>query len=52
MPGPNDDVVANAPEHSSAQVLLLTTTPTPDPGLHTRLGSLQHASPGAPIADL
>ncbi|MGX1267152.1 hypothetical protein [Streptomyces phaeoluteigriseus] len=30
-----------APEHSSAQVLLLTTTPTADPALHARLGSLE-----------
>ncbi|MGX1274855.1 hypothetical protein [Streptomyces phaeoluteigriseus] len=33
-PIPGDDGDFYAPEHSSAQVLLLTTTSTPDPGLH------------------
>ncbi|MDV9177678.1 hypothetical protein R6V09_47105 [Streptomyces sp. W16] len=39
-PIPGDDDLY-APEHSSAQVLLLTTTATPDPALHARLGSLE-----------
>ncbi|WP_409468015.1 hypothetical protein [Streptomyces sp. HC307] len=30
-----------APEHPAAQVLLLTTTPTPHPALQARLGSIE-----------
>ncbi|MFF4050415.1 hypothetical protein ACFYZ5_27615 [Streptomyces chartreusis] len=37
--GEEDDLYA--PDHPSAHVLLLTTTPTPDTGLHARLGSLE-----------
>lgn len=41
MPGDDGEDDLYAPEHSSAQVLLLTTTPSPDPALHARLGSLE-----------
>ncbi|MFM9633244.1 MULTISPECIES: hypothetical protein [Streptomyces] len=41
IPGDDGEDDLYAPEHSSAQVLLLTTTSTPDPSLHTRLRSLE-----------
>lgn len=40
-PGDDGEDDLYAPEHPSAQVLLLTTTPTPDPALHARLSSLE-----------
>ena len=30
-----------APEHPAVRALLLTNTPTPEPTLHTRLGTIQ-----------
>ncbi|MGW7256958.1 hypothetical protein [Streptomyces sp. NPDC054834] len=40
IPGDEDDDLY-APEHPATQVLLLTTTPAPDPALQTRLGSIE-----------
>ncbi|MGW6894068.1 hypothetical protein [Streptomyces chartreusis] len=41
IPGDDGEDDLYAPEHLAAQVLLLTTTPTPAPALHARLGSLE-----------
>ncbi|WP_445529901.1 hypothetical protein [Streptomyces cyslabdanicus] len=41
IPGDDDEDDLYAPEHPAAQVLLLTTTPTPDPVLQTRLDSIE-----------
>ncbi|MFJ3658285.1 hypothetical protein ACIPPR_33880 [Streptomyces nigra] len=41
IPGDDDEDDLYAPEHPAAQVLLLTTTPTPDPALRTRLDSIE-----------
>ncbi|MFJ5213054.1 hypothetical protein [Streptomyces nigra] len=37
----DDDDDLYAPEHPATQVLLLATTPAPDPALQTRLGSIE-----------
>ncbi|MFI6376092.1 hypothetical protein [Streptomyces sp. NPDC050546] len=39
-PIPGDDEDLYAPEHPTVQVLLLTTTPVPDPVLQARLASI------------
>jgi hypothetical protein len=41
IPGDDGGEELYAPEHPAAQVLLLTTTPTPVPALPTRLGSIE-----------
>ena len=41
IPGNDGEDDLYAPEHPSAQVLLLTTTPTPNPAPHARLSSLE-----------
>ncbi|MCO4700553.1 hypothetical protein LRR80_06663 [Streptomyces sp. RO-S4] len=41
IPGDDGEDDLYAPEHPAAQALLLTTTPTPDPGLRTRLDSIE-----------
>lgn len=41
IPGDDGEDDLYTPEHPAAQVLLLTTTPTPDPGLRTRLDSIE-----------
>lgn len=41
IPGADDEDDLYAPEHLAAQVLLLTTTPVPDPALQARLGSVE-----------
>ncbi|MFG2275848.1 hypothetical protein ACGFNY_39565 [Streptomyces chartreusis] len=40
IPGDDGDDLY-APEHPATQVLLLTTTPAPNPALQTRLGSIE-----------
>ncbi|ALO98788.1 hypothetical protein SHL15_7802 [Streptomyces hygroscopicus subsp. limoneus] len=41
IPGDEDEDGLYVPEHPAARVLLLTTTPTPDSALRTRLGSIE-----------
>ncbi|MGN9761909.1 hypothetical protein [Streptomyces sp. SD31] len=41
IPGDGGEDDLYAPEHPAAQVLLLTTTSTPDPALRARLGCIQ-----------
>jgi hypothetical protein len=41
IPGDVGEDDLYAPEHPAAQLLLLTTTPTPDPTLQARLGSIE-----------
>ncbi|MFE9171080.1 hypothetical protein ACFYNZ_16395 [Streptomyces kebangsaanensis] len=41
IPGDDDEDDLYAPEHPAAQVLLLTTTPTPDPALQARLDPVE-----------
>ncbi|WP_371100930.1 hypothetical protein [Streptomyces sp. PU_AKi4] len=41
IPGDDGEDDLYAPEHPTAQVLLLTTTPAPDPTLQARLGSIE-----------
>jgi len=41
IPGDDDEDDLYTPEHPAAQVLLLTTTPTPDSALRTRLDSIE-----------
>ncbi|MFJ9760315.1 hypothetical protein [Streptomyces sp. NPDC101149] len=41
IPGDDGEDDLYAPEHPSAQVLLLTTTPVADPAMQARLGSIE-----------
>ncbi|MFF9788988.1 hypothetical protein [Streptomyces nigrescens] len=41
IPGDDGEDDLYAPEHPTAQVLLLTTTPVVEPALQTRLGSIE-----------
>ncbi|MYT68110.1 MULTISPECIES: hypothetical protein [unclassified Streptomyces] len=41
IPGDDGEDDLYAPEHPSAKVLLLTTTPVADPVMQTRLGSIE-----------
>ncbi|MGW7642151.1 hypothetical protein [Streptomyces decoyicus] len=41
IPGDDDEDDLYAPEHPAVQVLLFTTTSTPDPALQARLGSIE-----------